>query len=76
MPNCGRSCRNIGPIGEHPQHWKQVRPRLDLVEDHETGQSAEGQLGILQPQLIARTFEVEVMAVGRSGDLAGQRRLA
>jgi hypothetical protein len=70
------SCRGIGPIGEHPQHGKEVGPRLDLVEHHETGQASEGQLGILQPQLISRTFEVEVMAGNRLSDLAGQRGLA
>ena len=48
------SCRTVGPIGEHPQHRKQIRLRLHLIEDHETRQAAEGQFGILQPELIAR----------------------
>ena len=64
------------PIGQYPQHRKQIGPVLHLVDDDDAGEVLERGQPLIQPGQTDRIFEVEVVGRVDGNQLAGQRGLA
>ena len=67
---------NALAVGEDAQHREQLRPPLDLVEDHQPPQPTERGHGFVEPGQAQRVLEVEIVRrIGRN-ELSRERRLA
>jgi hypothetical protein len=73
------------PIGQHPQRREDIRPALHLVENDQTLERAQRELGVGQERDVRGTLEVEAHAPspeaardlpseGRLSDLAGAQQ--
>ena len=70
--------RIAGPIHENANRLEQRRLALDLVDDHEAGQTGQCLFRRLQPPPVHRTFQIEERALLQLGrrDCASERGLA
>ncbi len=64
------------PVGKHPQHREEVRPALDLVDDHQALERAQGGHRLVETREARRVLEIEVVDRVGGEELPGQRGLA
>ena len=63
-------------IDQNPQQWKKLGAALDLVNDDQTLERLQGELGIRQPVEMIRIFEIEVVYLPfrQRGDVVTRQR--
>ena len=63
-------------VGQHPEEGKQIRPPLDLVNDHEALERAQCGIRLTEPGQGGGIFQVEIIRRVRRDELTGQRGFA